>query len=560
MQRTLLAGAATVASERGRQEDEGSERNECFTLRGKVTTFLERYATWRRLARQSSLSHCLDRIIDATHYDAWVLSQSRGQQRHANLQRFLGLARQFDQFQRQGLYRFLNFVEAQQLAEAEPNAAAATDENAVRLMSIHQSKGLEFPVVVVPDLGKAFNFMDLRADIILDEEFGLCSRVKPPHTRKTYPSLAFWLAARRQKRELLGEELRLLYVAMTRAQDKLILTGSVSAKRLERFGESVTGTVEEIASARSYSDWLALWCGARGVNVAGQGEGQNELLSWRTYLDDDHLAVGEAQPNGEVPMRKAPELDIATARELRARLSWEYPFKAATNRPAKASVTLLRRAAQELLEENEGATLVPQRTFKISKKANSDDAQNRGTATHLFLQLVDLRKELNFEQLQAEAERITKAKLMCPEDLELVDLEAVEGFWKTPLGGEIQANAESVRRELEFTARFSQAELDGLIGRLGEASLKDEFVVVQGVADLVMLLPKEIWIIDFKTDAVSGREAAKERARTYAPQMRLYAQALHRIYGKPVTRAALYFLTARRLEQIELDESVLSPA
>src|SRR5207249_976269 len=129
------------------------------------------------------------------------------------------LAQQFDQFQRQSLFRFLCFVEAQQLAETEPEVAAVSEQDSVRLMSIHQSKGLEFPVVVVPDSGKAFNLADLRAEIILDEDYGLCPIIKPPRTGRRYPSLPYWLARRRQRREVLGEELRLLYVAMTRARD-----------------------------------------------------------------------------------------------------------------------------------------------------------------------------------------------------------------------------------------------------------------------------------------------------------------------------------------------------
>src|SRR5262252_7714282 len=134
----------------------------------KVATFLERYARWRRLARQASLSRCLEAVLSETRYGEWLLTQPQGEQRHANLQRLLAFAQQFDQFQRQSLFRFLCFVEAQQAAEAEPEVAAATEGNAVRLMSIHQSKGLEFPVVVVADLGKPFNLLDLRADIILD--------------------------------------------------------------------------------------------------------------------------------------------------------------------------------------------------------------------------------------------------------------------------------------------------------------------------------------------------------------------------------------------------------
>jgi ATP-dependent helicase/nuclease subunit A len=131
----------------------------------------------------------------------------------------LQLAQQFDQFQRQGLFRFLKFIEAQREIEAEPEVPAVATENAVRLMSIHQSKGLEFPVVVVADLDKNFNERDLHGEIILDEEFGLCPRVKPPESGRRYPSLPHWLAQKNQKRELRGEELRLLYVAMTRARD-----------------------------------------------------------------------------------------------------------------------------------------------------------------------------------------------------------------------------------------------------------------------------------------------------------------------------------------------------
>ncbi|HXP60873.1 MAG TPA: UvrD-helicase domain-containing protein, partial [Dongiaceae bacterium] len=146
----------------------------------KVSRFLGLYAHWRRLARQVSLARCLEAVLAETHYAEWLLTQPRGEQRHANVQRLLALALQFDQFQRQGLFRFLRFIEAQQLAETEPDVAAVNEENAVRLMSIHQAKGLEFPVVVVADLGKAFNLSDLRADVILDETYGLCPQIKPP--------------------------------------------------------------------------------------------------------------------------------------------------------------------------------------------------------------------------------------------------------------------------------------------------------------------------------------------------------------------------------------------
>ena len=164
----------------------------------KVTRFLERFARWRKLARLVSLSQCLEEVLAETLYADWLRAQPRGAQRAANVAGLLQLAQQFDQFQRQGLFRFLKFIEAQQEAAAEPDVPAVATEDAVRLMSIHQSKGLEFPVVVLADLARQFNERDLRGEIIFDEDFGLCPKVKPPQVGRRYPSLPHWLAQRRQ--------------------------------------------------------------------------------------------------------------------------------------------------------------------------------------------------------------------------------------------------------------------------------------------------------------------------------------------------------------------------
>ena len=214
----------------------------------------------------------------------------------------MNLAQKFDRFQRQGLFRFLKFIKAQRDAGVEPDAAPAAEENAVRLMSIHQSKGQEFPVVAIADLAKTFNMQDLREDIILDEEYGLCPRVKPPDHGGRYPGLTHWLAQRRQRRELLGEELRLLYVAMTRARDTLILTGGIAETKWETLWKTPAAiTPQKIAGARSFADWLGMWFGARSAECGVRSEMQGALpeLHWR-IADETERFEKFRTPNPEL--------------------------------------------------------------------------------------------------------------------------------------------------------------------------------------------------------------------------------------------------------------------
>ncbi len=296
------------------------------------------------------MARCLEAVLAETHYAEWLLTQPRGEQRHANVQRLLDLALQFDQFQRQGLFRFLRFIQAQQLAQTEPNVATVNQENSVRLMSIHQAKGLEFPVVVVADLGKPFNISDLHAEVILDEAYGLCPQIKPPHTGKRYPSLPYWLARRRQHREMLGEELRLLYVAMTRARDTLVLSGSISETQSKQLWQpNAQLGLAKLSSARCYADWLGWWfaqnCGSAGPEAT---RGENALVRWQIH---DHTSLLE--PAGIGPDAAPPQAaaDPQVWERLQQRLRWTYPFLAATRKPAKTSVTSLRRAAQDRDEE-----------------------------------------------------------------------------------------------------------------------------------------------------------------------------------------------------------------
>ena len=546
----------------------------CASAWSKVDAFLEKYARWRELARRGALSHCLESVLEESHYEDWLLAQERGEERRANVELLLASTRQFDQFQRQGLYRFLKFVEAQQAAEFDPEPAALNTANAVRLMSIHQSKGLEFPIVVVADLGRRFNLEELRAPIILDEVYGLCPLVKPPTSAQAYPSLPHWLAAQRQRREALGEELRLFYVAMTRACDYLILTGMATRKRAEADwsgpGQSQL-SAKQILAATDGLDWLGPMVStlAGSPDWLGQARGQAPLLTWRLVSADDLGPMAPTQP----PDRGLGQLpDLATLAAQHAQLTWEYPYGSATIEPAKTSVSALRRRVPEESDDEARRLFGFPHSPPVGGEGKGEgvrltvkgDAGRRGTARrrklsaveiglahHRFLQFVAFDQVGSETGLRAEAERLAQTGALNAAEAGALDLAALAGFWSSELGLRIRAHAAQVQRELQFTARFSPADLAAVGVPIAPGLPAEEFIVVQGVADLVVVRPAGLWLLDFKTDDIGAAELA-EKVRDYQPQLALYALALGRIYGRPVTEAWLHFLALNQTVRVQV--------
>jgi ATP-dependent helicase/nuclease subunit A len=238
---------------------------------------------------------------------------------------------------------------------------------------------------------------------------------------------------------------------------------------------------------------------------------------------------------------------------LRAILSWEYPFAAATQRAAKSSVTALRRQAAEELDDEAEPTF-PMRNFAPVARRDARtklSAADAGTAHHKFLQFVALENTADVAALKSETNRLEQGKVLSADERAALALDDIAAFWNSEPGRKIRAQAANVRRELAFTARFSPAELAAITGVKSAPGLEDEFVVVQGVADLVVLLPKEIWLADFKTDEITANELP-EKKRLYTPQLKLYAQALEKIYARPVTACWLHFLPARKTVDMEV--------
>jgi ATP-dependent helicase/nuclease subunit A len=524
----------------------------------KADCFLRQFNSWRELIRLSSLSHCLECVLAQTHYEALLLAGERGAERVANVRRFLSLARQYDPFQRQGLFRFLRFIKLQHEAEVDHEPAPLPAEDAVQLMSIHKSKGLEFPVVAVADLGKRFNLAALREDLLWSEDYGLCPSVVPPGSDQRYPSLALWLARQRERRELLGEELRLLYVATTRARDRLILTAAASDKDAAARWEPAEPRAlsdQEVLSGSSGLDWLRLWLPqvTAEADWRNDREGASRLLRWKIYSENDPglLAAPTRQNEGSVAA-PASELSDEALNALHVRLEWQYPFAAATVERAKTNVTELRRRQVE--EDEEAHPLLRFRSKPQRASATGQlSAAEAGTAHHLFLQWISLDDAGSEEELRTEAARLQQAGVLTAEQVAALEFGPLTRFWQSDLGRRVRERAERVARELPFTARFSPEELRGLGLPLDGANetearegvLADEFVVVQGVCDLVVQEDNGIWLVDFKTDEFREQDL-EQKTSLYASQLRLYGRALEKICRARVKERWLHFLKLNR--------------
>lgn len=531
-------------------ESEAEERirNRLQSASEKIDSFLLNYLQWRELARLGSLSQCLEGVLAQTHYEDWLKAQDRGEQRLANLRKMITLARQFDQLQAQGLFKFLRYVESQQEEEFDPEPAAAPVHQAVRLMSVHKSKGLEFPVVVVADLAKPINRGDLQKDLILDREMGCCPVVRPPNHPTRYPSAPHWLAARQQKRDTWGEEIRLFYVATTRASQKLILTGSVDKNWKEHLE---AGDFKMPLRATRWMDWLIpqMTALADDPQWFTHATGSGKHVIWAIHESPPAIPASPKDVHGGKDNAWS-RISSEEFRQLADRLQWKYPLMPATREPAKTSVSAMRKRTEEFVEnESQRWFLEPtQRKEEIDKLSAADI----GVAHHRFLQYLDLSSSITPDYITAEAQRMFHQSILSEAEADALNLEAIHRFWNSPVGLKFRnLPQEQLRREWPFTARFGSEELTRLGLPLMEGLAEDEFVVVQGVLDLVAFHNHELWILDFKTDRVkAGREGELETK--YRPQLSLYAAAMRKIYRLSVTHSWLYFLhTGKTCDLIE---------
>ena len=541
-ERMSLYGAVLLAAEDGDEETP-------FTR--KVRQFYRQLTALRQLARSVPAEQLIEEIFASTGYLSALGAMENGAHRREDARRFAAFCAQSGA---NGISALVRAIDAATAAGStgQDTAPGGARPGCVTIMTIHRSKGLQFPVVFVANTGRRFNETDLYQPVLLHREYGAGLRLRAEEGGDAYKTAAYTALAMVHGQELRSEQMRLLYVALTRAQDRLILTVPVSNSPSARpFGRAAAflaaGAGETLHRQGScFADWLraALLVHPDGGvlrKLAGELElpfvptdSRMDIKVWG-YTPQLTFELGDTE---EEPPAPDPEL----VQRLRQGFAWQYPGAALSALPAKVSVT-------GIVHGSRPATL--ERPAFLSKDGLT--AAEMGTALHSFLEHADFaalaaaqaqgRLE---EAIRAERDRQTAAKLTAPEVAAKLDMTRIARFVDSEAFRRI-CGAQQLLREYAFITALSAAEVTAAQGGDGTAA-PDAEVLVQGIADLVLVYPDHLELLDYKTDR---RKTEEQLRQDYHAQLELYARALDRRFTpRKVTYKAIYSLELGKLIEV----------
>ena len=531
-------------------------------LRIKCTNFINKLNKWREKAIYTPIDEFIWYLYMDTAYYGYVGAMPNGKLRQANLKILFQRAKQFESTSFKGLFNFINFINKLRKSSGDMGSAKVLGENedVVRIMSIHKSKGLEFPIVFTCGMGKQFNLMDLTNPILYHEELGFGPDYVDLQARNAYSTLAKEAIKKRIRLETLSEEMRILYVAFTRAKEKLIITGAT--RNLEKSINKWVSAASldqnivlpsEVLKGKSYLDWIAMaLCkhtdgeALREYVGASRDLITSDFSTWKVKFWTKNLLIVDKKIE---PVDNFKENDLwkkseehPVDKEIERRLGYKYKFKEGVLLPSNISVSDLKKkdfdsddgvVRVDIFEEKD--PIKPK--FLQEKKGLS--AAERGTITHYVMQRLNLSRVSTLSDIKKQVDEMVIDKSLTKEEAAVVKTNKIYKFFKSTLGERLlnsYKNNRLVSKELPFFTDLSAYELDS---ELDKHVYKNEKIRLQGIIDCFFEEDDGIVLLDYKTDYVEDGNEEKIIDR-YRSQIKYYKDALEKITEKKVKESYLY--------------------
>lgn len=525
----------------------------------KLKSFMENIYDWTYRSRYSHLNDLIWDILMESNYYNFAGALPNGKMRQANLRMLADLAYDFEKTSMKGLLKFLRYIDKIEKGSDDRGQAKTLGENdnVVRLMSIHKSKGLEFPVVILCGLNKQFNLQDTRNKILLHKDYGIAPKFINIDERTEKETLARTAMKLKIKKENISEEMRVLYVAMTRAIDRLIMAGTVSKMEQKARNWRRGHSKYFVYKGLSYMDWICS-CLFDKVNsddfkkIMSKGQWDKWKLNMITRSDlslstNEELSFWESKItmlNEFKTVKNSPYYE-----EIGRRLDFNYPYMSSVSMPTKLSVTELKNlkdkeftrlrykipALIDMFEYNEDRD-----KFILDKDITGAEI---GTLLHFVMEHLDLKGNLNKEGIINTIYNMENKKLLTASEAKIAIntyAEKIQGFFQSNIGKRILCSAE-VYREAPFVLRKNARDV---LSDLNE----EDLILVQGIIDCYFIENNEVVLVDYKTDKIDeSKDIALQIDRLkneYRDQLNLYKEAVEKISGKRVKECCLYLFSA----------------
>ena len=511
----------------------------------KAMNFISVLDDLRERSRMGDVADVLNNLLRVTGLDSIYGSLSNGQQRSANIRKLLEYAYAYCANGHKTLDQFLSHLASVDSIKTEQSGSAA---GGVSICTIHASKGLEYPVVFLSNLSYGIKFDDNKLRVVSHKELGIGFNCTDTDLRVYYPSIAKRAILKRCAEDTLSEEMRILYVAMTRAKDRLIMT--YCAKRLDNDISSIVTRLpmssKQLMSrnAKCLGDWIL--CTALQKTEAGElfaigGNPQMGKLSahpWVIKVVDGSEIISAASENNETKLDETADLSA-----MAAALSFAYPFTSATKIPSKLTATQIKgRMIDKEISENAPPKHTKSRSWRAPLEKKEDASGTAyGTAIHTIMEHLDFDRCATVADITNQINEMSNTGLISREIAQKADADSIFSFFQTDIGRRICTGGK-VYREFKFSIL---TDADAYY-----PAPKGEKVLLQGVVDIAVIVDNKIYLADFKTDFVT-EETLPTLTAEYAHQVNAYKKALERVFGLPVASAQLYFFRLKKLVDIQ---------